>query len=338
MTTEEKAEQLLEDVLQRFYEAEYWERKPLLEMLEEELVKFNDAVAEEVMSSLDEALSSMVTKSSVPSVVPTAVTLSDMLYNNSTRVAGEVLPILLDAQEAQSTAVDLARTLYDGYDFSDQDVLDVVDKLPNYITDYINDNSLEEQFLDIADKLKTKPLKTAVQGIADAVNEATEEALHKALEVYLQEKARYYADRVAKTEVQRAKSIADAWSMFNDDDIQLVKWELSSRHTIFDICDYYANLDMGYGKGIFPKNQYPALPLHPHCMCKVVPYYKPVEKKYIKDPTDELMNSLPLDKQKDIAGSWDKLQEYLNGKNLLDIFNDARPNYPIIPAMDLFKK
>ncbi len=42
---------------------------------------------------------------------------------------------------------------------------------------------------------------------------------------------------------------------------------------MIDICDFYARVDIGYGKGIVPKEQMRTLPLHPHCRCKYEPVY-----------------------------------------------------------------
>ena len=45
------------------------------------------------------------------------------------------------------------------------------------------------------------------------------------------------------------------------------KWNLSSGHTIVDICDEYARTDYhGLGAGIFPPGESPRIP-HPHCLC-----------------------------------------------------------------------
>ena len=65
----------------------------------------------------------------------------------------------------------------------------------------------------------------------------------------------------------------------DDKEIEFVKYRMSSKHPLMDICDYYANLDIGYGKGIVPKAQMVTLPLHPHCMCRYDPYYLPVKRK-----------------------------------------------------------
>lgn len=60
----------------------------------------------------------------------------------------------------------------------------------------------------------------------------------------------------------------------NDPDCVVFKWKLSSCHPCDDICDLYACADLwGMGEGIFPKDKLPKLPVHPNCMCRVVPIF-----------------------------------------------------------------
>lgn len=337
MTIEEQAKELLDQVLVVFYAQDEWDQISLGEYIDEALSEYNEEVADQIYDSIGDQLSTDFTKT-IPSVVPSDVKLSTLLYSNSALVAPQVTEILKDALDTQSTASDVARIIYDGYD-SGVDVLDVMDELPDYITDFINDPTnadAVDAFVSNMQNLQTQPLKTATAGILDAISELDEDALAKALEVVLEEKARYYADRIAKTEIQRAFSLANAQDMLNDADIKLVKWQLSSRHKIFDICDMYANMDVGYGKGIYPKGQYPSIPLHPFCMCKVIPHYHNIKKKILKeDPMDKYLSSLSMHDQTSILGSRDKLNDWYNGDSPLDILNNARPKYPLVNVEDV---
>lgn len=52
------------------------------------------------------------------------------------------------------------------------------------------------------------------------------------------------------------------------------RWKLGSRHPAEDICDMYAHADLyGLGAGVFPKDQAPVNPAHPHCLCHYAPVY-----------------------------------------------------------------
>lgn len=329
------SKQLMDDVLAEYYATrDVASGVSLGELLDEYLGQYNDDVAEQIETSIYKELSGSFTKS-IPSVVPTSVALSDMLYKNKEYVQSQVLDILKDSTKFGETASSVAEKIYDGYDSGDG-VLDVVDKMPKYIQDFIDDpiNNAEAFFEQMGD-LAGKPYKTAVGDIGKALESLDEEAIAKAMGTLLEEKARYYADRIAKTEIQRAKELANAKDMMNDPDIVYVKWELSQRHTIFDICDYYARLDQGYGAGIYKVGTSPHIPLHPHCMCKMIPHYHKIKKKSIKNPSKKLMDKLSLNQQRQIAGSWDKLDDYYSGTPLIDVFNKARPKYPITSVADV---
>ncbi len=93
--------------------------------------------------------------------------------------------------------------------------------------------------------------------------------------VAVQEKSRYVAERIARTE--RARAWADGFiaRYETDDTVAAYRWEVSSAHPCTDVCDMYANADLwGLGKGIYPKDQCPTLPAHPHCLCYLSPIYE----------------------------------------------------------------
>lgn len=74
----------------------------------------------------------------------------------------------------------------------------------------------------------------------------------KAIDVALQESARYFAERIARTEKARAYIDEVMYHYAHDPDCVAFKWKLSSRHPCDDICDLYACADLwGMGKGSF---------------------------------------------------------------------------------------
>lgn len=99
--------------------------------------------------------------------------------------------------------------------------------------------------------------------------------------VAVEEKSRYVAERVARTESARAWAEGFIERYADDEDVAAFKWHLSSRHPHYDICDLYAHADLwGLGPGIFPKDKTPMLPVHPHCLCWLSPVFKEeVEKR-----------------------------------------------------------
>ncbi|MBQ9284197.1 MAG: hypothetical protein IJ216_04020, partial [Acidaminococcaceae bacterium] len=97
-----------------------------------------------------------------------------------------------------------------------------------------------------------------------------EKAVKKALWVAAQEKTRHYANRIARTENARSYYEAQLAAAKDNPDIFGFKWVMSSAHVHSEKdcdCAMYANLDIGYGKGVYPKDKVPFLPAHPHCMC-----------------------------------------------------------------------
>lgn len=114
-----------------------------------------------------------------------------------------------------------------------------------------------------------------------------EKALQKALWVAVQEKTRYYAERIARTESARAYYEGQLKKAKDNPDIFGFKWRLSSAHvhskTDCD-CDEYSKMDLGFGAGIFPKDNVPFLPAHPNCMCHLkIVYVWEVETDYVPD-------------------------------------------------------
>lgn len=73
-----------------------------------------------------------------------------------------------------------------------------------------------------------------------------------AIDVATQEKARYFAERIARTEKARAYIDGVMYPYAHDPDCVVFKWKLSSRHPCDDICNLYARADLwGMGEGIF---------------------------------------------------------------------------------------
>lgn len=94
-----------------------------------------------------------------------------------------------------------------------------------------------------------------------------------ATRVAFEEKARYKAERLARTEASKAWFDGFIARYQGNDKVFGYRWLLSPRHRIYDQCDVCANISIGYGKGVYPKNNVPSIPRHPHCMCMLRPVY-----------------------------------------------------------------
>lgn len=179
-----------------------------------------------------------------------------------------------------------ARQLYDGYGFP---TTIQSAELPQYLSDLLKvsrqiDNGPElRRLLRTAnrqirllgqDGAPNQALKAAYKGIVKAVATGTDKAVERAVRVGVEEKSRYYAERIARTEMARAWA-EGFWAQYGGDDlVAAVRWRLSSRHPRFDICDFHAHANLyGLGQGIYPKDRAPALPAHPHCTCHLTPVF-----------------------------------------------------------------
>ena len=104
--------------------------------------------------------------------------------------------------------------------------------------------------------------------VINRVEKGSARQLKKAIEQAVNEKARYNAMRIARTEMAKAHGLMHDFKASLDSDVVGVKYTLSTRHKIFDICDYHTTVDAyGMGDGVYPKNRHPPYPFHPHCMC-----------------------------------------------------------------------
>ena len=312
-------------------------RKSLGELLDEKLTDYNDATKEIIETKVFDAVGGVTAFKSLPNTVLSGVKLSDTLYKNSDQVARETVEILNSSIKAQNTIKKMSMKLYNGYDFKDKEVLSVVKKLPKYLQRELRSGKVSEELIRYVDNIKTKPYRTALNQIITQIDKSNEKGLQKALKVVLEEKSRYYATRIAVTESHRARNLSRAKDFLEDKDVQFVKFTMSSRHPMIDICDYYANLDVGFGKGVVPVDKMITIPLHPGCFCTYKQHPYTPTKKQINNPEANTMNKFSLRDQQNIVGSFDKLKEFKNGKPLIKIFNAARPKYPIEKYSDVFK-
>ena len=128
----------------------------------------------------------------------------------------------------------------------------------------------------------TAGMRAAYSQLVDALEAQNEKALNRAIFTATQERTRYFADRIARTEMARAYQDGFLLRWDNNDDCVAYQWKLSGRHPRYDICDLYAKANLyGMGAGVFPKDKVPRLPAHPHCMC----FLKPVIRGMMDNET-----------------------------------------------------
>lgn len=164
------------------------------------------------------------------------------------------------------TARDTARSLYDGYNAGHivqrQNLQRAIRKVRAQAEDLVDDRSTYNHY------------RTSLNALLDKIDQGSEQAVQNAVRSAIEEKGRYIAERIARTETARARYDAFIARYGNDDSVAAYQWKLGSRHPAEDICDMYAHADLyGLGRGVFPKDRAPVNPAHPHCLCHYAPVY-----------------------------------------------------------------
>jgi hypothetical protein len=189
-------------------------------------------------------------------------------------------------------------------------------------------------------ELRTPALRAAyrqaIDGIEALESGAGEKHLTKKLKVAFYERNRYFATRIAETELHRNFAIQQAKELLADDAVKYVQWRLSPAHPVEDICDYFAGVDRyGLGPGVYPKEAAPVAPAHPYCKCVLSPRLD-LNDREINPPDDaerRFFRQFSDDEQRKIAGSLEKLDRIRNGDNAWDVHNERiDPMYRVKPA------
>ena len=219
---------------------------------------------------------------------PSELTLSEKLHSIHREIHQKIGNILQQQVRLHNHASDIRKALYDGYNGQKTEAV-LQQELPQYIkgaVDFIRRTPFEKTDKECrlrlirrierqAKALTSKPLKTAYKELAIQLGKNNEDGLKRAVYVAVQEKSRYVVERIARTESARAWADGFIARYETDDTVAAYRWEVSSVHPCTDVCDMYANADLwGLGKGIYPKDQCPTLPAHPHCLCYLSPIYE----------------------------------------------------------------
>ena len=310
MNFDKEAQQTIEKIYNL-----YKSKKLTIDELKKELKKYNNEVEKKIalgLLAIDKELNL------------TDIKLSKLLYNNANKIAYKINSVLNEAKRFDRTYKEASMRIYNGYN-SGIELLDAKKVLPKYLYEAIDKKKLAKEI----EKLQSKNLKAGYKELEKYIKSGSDKALQNLLYVAYNEKLRYYADRIAKTELHRATTNKRAREYLEDSHVEYVRFEMSSSHPKVDICDYYANIDYGYGAGIIKKEDMITLPLHPHCRCIYAPYYGKVKKKAVKDPIKKVMDKFNSYDKRQVLGSYANVDKYYTGTNPLEIFNEVRPDYPI---------
>jgi len=246
--------------------------------------------------------------------------LSRRLHGATPLMRESIVTTIRKSMLAAQTVKDMAMNLYDGYN-SGKTVIHQAE-LPQYlqkIETYARwaadgDMQLAQTVLALTGYIKKKinmgktpNLRTAYSELVDACKTFSVEAINKAVHTALEEKSRYHAERIARTESARAWFDGFVAKNQDDSDVWGYRWVLSSRHALvpFDQCDVCANMNVGFGKGVYPKNKVPSIPRHPNCMCMLQVIYVwevKADQEFQPKKAREYIDALPEGKQQQLFG------------------------------------
>jgi hypothetical protein len=186
-------------------------------------------------------------------------------------------------------------------------------------------NAVVGEVRERIDGLKMTGSRTAAEQvfkkIQEAVNKSREDLLDNAVKWWTYDKQLYNLKRIARTEMATAAHRAVIASVEGDDSIIGFQWRLSGSHPATDVCDYYANIDMGLGKGVWTKEAVPHHKAHPHCMCLLIPRVTPISQKGSTHYADFVRNS-PKQRREQLLPKW---ANQLNGLGM-PLDNLIRPD------------
>ena len=125
-------------------------------------------------------------------------------------------------------------------------------------------------------------LQRAYLRVVKAAEKLNVASLDKAVENAIDQKARSAAFRIAQTEMAHAYGLAVKTDAASDPDCTGIEWTLSSAENHCDECE---ELD----GNIYPVDELPEYPAHPHCSCHLDKYYGDEENVTGKsdNPDDE---------------------------------------------------
>lgn len=215
------------------------------------------------------------------------VQLSAKLYAQSMNV-GQIVQGIADRHlKGFADARRLALQLFEGYGFRDPAAEPLQlnpsnPALPKYMREaLLADAGLQGDFTRAfaklqVDNLRSEALRAAYADVLKAIDAAETgkgaALLDKRLKTAFYERMRYFANRIAQTELHRAYSERELKMMLDDKDIEFVQIRRNPKSDSTCICSLIAGRDKyGLGNGVYPKRSAPVPPFHPHCRCVASP-------------------------------------------------------------------
>ena len=296
---EENFQNFSEELIQKLQEQGY-EIDPATEVF---LIQFTQRAISEVLKSLSDVVEIVadITEQELDSVVeevirhryPDGLNLSERLWNWDAETRRGVAEIISQGIRLKRSAQEIAYEI--------ENYLRVHGKLDDEIKDEwlkqleetaranVKDlearkelqkllKRLERNLNELKDELSIAERKTLIEEIKKALERGREELIERAIKVFLQKQSLRRLKTIAQTEMAHTFHRAQIRATEKDPHLVGYKWKLSKAHPKPDICDVYASVNYGLGKGVWPKDKVPKTKPHPHCLCYLLPVYSRKKK------------------------------------------------------------
>lgn len=303
-------------------------------------VEFGGAFAEALAEAFSTLLARSVGTAEVRAMPVGEVTLSRRLYLHATGVAGEVTALVREHAKGVHQARELALRLYDGYS-PEEGIRRPLEgqaraTLPKALRALTQAPEARQSLAALVERGQAQAARLKSQALRAAYSEALQawadgegqEVLERRLGVALREKNRYFAERIARTELHRAHQAEVGTEMMADASISVVQVRMNPRHPRTDICDLHARADLfGLGPGCYPKARAPRPPFHPHCWCRLStrPDLDAGDARPQPLAAQAWLRGLPEAEAARVMGSRGRLQEVLAGASPLEVANRGVP-------------
>lgn len=315
---------------------------------------FEGVMAETMAVAFSAILGEAVGSAAVMAMQVGAVTLSARLFAEA-ESAGQVVQGIVDRhtrgiQDARALALEL----FEGYAFREPGAEPLKisprnDRLPRYLREVLASDADTAGQIERAlarlqvDGLGTQALRAAYRGVLDALaeveNGAAEELLTRRIGVAFFERMRFFARRIAETELHRAFAQRQAAELLDDQDVEWVQWRMNPNHPRPDICDYFAQVNRwSLGPGVYPKRLAPVAPAHPFCRCVLSPRLDLTGRRGREVPGADqaVFRGMELSEAARVAGSRGKLDAILRGADPVAVHNtNIDPLYRVRTVEDV---
>lgn len=277
------------------------------------------------------------------------VALSRRVYEHWRQTGAAVTAIVRTHAQGVQQARELALALYEGYGYRGVEPLKVQTgqfrTLPKPLRALATEPAVRATVIQTARRAASIQLRTAAlrsaytQTFDAAIKGASQARLQKLLQVAVYEKSRYFANRIAQTELARAHSDRVAQELMADPTIEVVQWRLSAAHRVDDICDVFARVDRyGLGPGCYPKRLAPKPIAHPFCRCRLRsrPDLREADARLQEGAEREFLASLSEREAARVMGSRSRLKRVMGGQAAREVWNlgtDGQYRVPLLAGI-----